>query len=67
MGHKNKANVQNPFGQDREGNSKKVARYFRHNYSIWREQMGIEILENFFMLKGLLEMCQSPVSIIHKK
>ena len=27
--------------QDREGNSKKVARYFRHNYSIWRTGCSI--------------------------
>ena len=26
----------NPRAQDQEGNSKEVALYFRHNYSIWR-------------------------------
>ena len=27
--------IKDPRAQDREYNSKKVARYFRHNYSIW--------------------------------
>ena len=32
-----------PGAQDREGNSKKVARCFKHNYSIWRP--GCSVLE----------------------
>ena len=28
--------IKDPRAPDREGNSKKMARYFRHNYSIWR-------------------------------